>query len=44
MEQAESAPSPATIFSFFYNGKFVTNDISVCMDTRYDKVMDKVSK
>lgn len=41
MEQAQSAPSPATIFSLFYNGKFITTDISVCMDSRYDKVMEK---
>ena len=41
MEQAQSAPTPATIFSLYYNGKFVTTDISVCMDSRYDKVMDK---
>lgn len=44
MKQAQSAPSPATIFSLFYNGKFVTTDISVCMDTRYDKVMSKILK
>lgn len=44
MEEAQSAPSPATIFSLFYNGKFMTTDISVCMDTRYDKVMDKLLK
>ncbi len=42
MEQAQSAPSPATIFSFFYNGKFMTTDISICMDTRYDKVMGRL--
>lgn len=42
MEQAQAAPSPATIFSLFYNGKFITTDISVCMDTRFDKIMDKV--
>ena len=41
MEQAQSAPSPATIFSLFYNGRFITTDISVCMDSRYDKVMEK---
>lgn len=41
-EQAKLAPSPATIFSLFYNGKFITTDISVCMDSRYDKVMEKV--
>lgn len=39
MEQAQNAPSPATIFSLFYNGKFVTTDISVCMDSRFDKVL-----
>ena len=39
MKEAQSAPSPATIFSLFYNGKFITTDISVCMDSRFDKVM-----
>lgn len=37
MEQAQSAPAPATIFSLFYNGKFVTTDISVCLDSRFGK-------
>lgn len=41
MEQAQTAPSPATIFSLFYKGKFVTTDVSVCMDSRYDKIMEK---
>ena len=40
-EQAQSAPTPATIFSLFYKGKFVTTDIGVCMDSRYDKIMKK---
>jgi ribosomal protein S18 acetylase RimI-like enzyme len=39
MEKAQSAPSPATIFSLFYNGKFVTTDLSVCMDSRFDKII-----
>lgn len=39
LEQAQSAPTPATIFSLFYNGKFITTDLSVCMDNRFDKVM-----
>lgn len=43
-EEAQSAPSPATIFSLFYKGDFVTTDISVCMDSRYDKVMAKAWK
>ncbi|UNC92271.1 N-acetyltransferase [Candidatus Contubernalis alkaliaceticus] len=38
LEQAKSSPSPATIFSLFYNGKFITTDISVCMDKRFDKI------
>ncbi len=37
MEKAQSAPTPATIFSLFIDGKFVTTDISACMDTRFDK-------
>ena len=44
MEQAQSAPSPATIFSLFLNGKFITTDISVCMDSRFDKVVEKALK
>ncbi len=43
MEQAQSAPSPATIFSLFYKGNFITTDISVCMDSRFDKVMAKAT-
>lgn len=41
MEEAQNAPSPATIFSMFYNGQFVTTDISACMDSRFDKVLEK---
>lgn len=41
MAQAQAAPTPATIFSLFYNGKFATTDISVCMDSRFDKIMSK---
>ncbi len=41
MEKAQSAPTPATIFSLFYNGKFVTTDLSACMDSRFDKVIEK---
>ena len=39
MEKAQAAPTPATIFSLFYNGKFVTTDLSACMDSRFDKVI-----
>ncbi len=43
MEQAQSAPSPATIFSLFYNGEFITTDLSCCLDSRFDKVIKKVT-
>lgn len=41
MQQAQASPSPATIFSLFHNGAFITTDISVCMDSRFDKIMSK---
>lgn len=44
MQEAQNAPSPATIFSLFLNGKFITTDISVCMDSRFDKVIEKVNQ
>ncbi|MFA6617822.1 MAG: GNAT family N-acetyltransferase [Candidatus Neomarinimicrobiota bacterium] len=40
VEEAQNSPSPATIFSLFLNGKFVTTDISVCMDSRFDKITE----
>ena len=40
-EQAQSSPSPATIFSLFYRGSFLTTDISVCLDSRFDKFRAK---
>ena len=43
MEQAQSCPSPATIFSLFLDGQFITTDISVCMDSRFDKIVGKLS-
>ena len=42
LEDAQQAPSPATIFSMFYEGEFLTTDISACMDSRFDKVLSKV--
>jgi len=40
-DKAQSAPTPATIFSLYYEGKFITTDLSVCMDSRFDKVTGK---
>jgi hypothetical protein len=39
MAQAQNAPTPATIFSLFYKGKFVTTDLSACMEQRFDKAL-----
>ena len=41
MKKAQSAPTPATIFSLFIDGKFVTTDISACMNSRFDKIIGK---
>lgn len=41
MKEAQSAPTPATIFSLFLDGKFITTDVSVCMDSRFDKIVGK---
>ncbi len=38
-QQAQDCPSPATIFSLFYNGEFITTDLSACMDSRFDKII-----
>ena len=37
LKQAQQSPTPATIFSLFVDGQFVTTDISACMDSRFDK-------
>ncbi len=42
MEHAQSSPSPATIFSLFINGKFITTDLGICLDNRFDKLMEKI--
>jgi len=38
MEQAQAAPTPATIF-IFLDGRFVTTNVSACMDSKFDKVV-----
>lgn len=40
MEQAQTAPTPATIFSLFYKGKFITTDLSACLETRFNKILN----
>lgn len=38
-EQAQASPSPATIFSVFWQGKFVTTDMSICTESRFKKLL-----
>lgn len=40
MEQAQNAPTPATIFSVFLNGKFLTTDMSMCTESRFAKFLN----
>lgn len=44
LEQARICPSPATIFSLFHNGKYLTNDLSACLENRFGKVVQQVSE
>lgn len=39
LEQAQCVPTPATIFSAFYNGKFLTTDMSICVASRFAKFL-----
>lgn len=39
MEQAQAVPTPATIFSVFFNGKFLTTDMSICVESRFAKLL-----
>lgn len=39
MKKAQAAPTPATIFSLFMDGEFVTTDVSACLDSRFDKIV-----
>jgi hypothetical protein len=38
-EEAQASLTPATIFSLFFNGKFITTDLSVCIAGRFDKIV-----
>lgn len=44
LTEVQNAPTPATIFSLYYNGEFVTTDISACMENRFDKIIEKHRK
>lgn len=44
VEEAQNAPTPATIFSLYLDGQFITTDLSSCMDSRFDKVVSRALK
>ena len=37
LKDAQNAPVPATIFSLFRDGEFITTDLSICMENRFRK-------
>lgn len=37
-QKAQSCPTPATIFSLYLDGKFITTDLSACMPQRFAKL------
>ena len=39
MGQAQSSPTPATLFSVFYKGKFLTTDLSFCVESKFSKLL-----
>ena len=39
-EQAQCSPTPATIFSLFLNGEFITTDMSICTDSKFKKLLN----
>lgn len=41
-EEAVRSPSPATLFSLFYKGRFLTTDLSLCLDSRFDTLMGRL--
>lgn len=40
-EEARLSPAPSSIFSLFYKGRFLTTDLSVCLDSRFDRFWEK---
>ncbi len=42
-EDAQNSYAPSSIFSLFYQGKFITTDLSICTPSKFDKFLDKLS-
>jgi hypothetical protein len=41
-QDAYSSPSPNTIFTLFIDGQFITTDVSICLDSRFDRMVSKL--
>lgn len=39
VKDAQNSPAPSSIFSLFYNGKFLTTDVSVCLESKFNKTI-----
>ncbi len=39
VKDAQNSPAPSSIFSLFYNGKFLTTDMSVCLESKFNKII-----
>jgi GNAT superfamily N-acetyltransferase len=41
LPEVKAAPSPATIFSLFKDGKFLTTDVGICLENRFVKAFGR---
>ncbi len=39
VKDVQNSPAPSSIFSLFYNGKFLTTDVSVCLESKFNKTI-----
>ena len=39
VKDAQNSPAPSSIFSLFYDGKFLTTDVSVCLESKFNKII-----
>lgn len=42
-EEAQNSYAPSSIFSLFYQGKFLTTDLSVCLEAKLNKTLNALS-
>ena len=39
VKDGQNSPAPSSIFSLFYDGKFLTTDVSVCLESKFNKII-----